>query len=171
MSQTFQGCPKNWPDVTGLASSSLQSDMTRIMSPLFRPFFVENQFSPPNGPLSPNICYTYSDSKASNELLLTNFSASCDASDSCWLYNFLQHLRPCCIYYTHKVGNSMFVCAEHQLPRAGAILTLCLCKEGWKSHAGGCTMGCWEGGEGEMIDQKTMTKIQRQWRRQIQRQK
>ena len=34
MSQTFQGCPKSWPDVTGLASSSLQSDMTWIVSPL-----------------------------------------------------------------------------------------------------------------------------------------
>ena len=32
------------------------------------------------------------------------------------------------------VGNSVLVCAEHQSPRAGAILTLCLCKEGGKGE-------------------------------------
>ena len=33
-----------------------------------------------------------------------------------------------------EVGNSVLVCAEHQSPRAGAILTLCLCKEGGKGE-------------------------------------
>ena len=44
------------------------------------------------------------------------------------------------------------MCAEHQLPRAGAILTLCLCKEGGKgeSHAGVARGVADKGEDGDM---------------------
>ena len=67
----------------------------------------------------------------------------------------------CCVDSKHycmypckgcKVGNSVLVCAEHQLPRAGAILTLCLCKEGGKgeSHAGVARGVADKGEDGDM---------------------
>ena len=78
-----------WRDRFGLQLPPKWHDLNRVppKQGIFRPFLVENQFSRLNGPLSPYTCYTYSESLAcwpSNELLWTNVSASCDASEFCW---------------------------------------------------------------------------------------
>merc|ERR1712116_82799 len=100
-------------DRFGLPLPPKGHDLNRVppKQVIFRPFLVENQFSRPNGPLSPYTCYTYSESLAcwpSNELLWTNVSASCYASEFCWqtLPHFLQHLRPCHTSISHTRDNS-----------------------------------------------------------------
>ena len=100
----ISGVPQKltWRNRFGLQLPPKWHDLNRVPPKkwIFRPFFVENNFFRPNGPLSPYTCYTYSESLAcwpSNELLWTNASASCDASEFCWqtLHHFLQYLRPC----------------------------------------------------------------------------
>ena len=78
--------------------------MSRLGKAVFTYFFALNKFSQPNGWLSPVACHTYLESSCiSGQFKLSgnHFSASYDASESCWQisFNFLQHLKPCHMSY------------------------------------------------------------------------
>ena len=82
MSISFQGCPKSWPVVNGLASSSSQTQKSSFFHPrkaVLGVLFGQKEFSRRNGRLSPIACLTYSEShksKASNEEMRINSSHS-----------------------------------------------------------------------------------------------
>ena len=62
----FSGVPQKltWRNRFGLQLPPKWHDRNNVRpkQAIFRPFLVENQFSRPNGPLSPYTCYTYSES-------------------------------------------------------------------------------------------------------------
>ena len=64
----FSGVPQKltWRNRFGLQLPPKWHDLNRVApkQAIFRPFFVENNFFRPNGPLSPYTCYTYSESLA-----------------------------------------------------------------------------------------------------------
>ena len=77
MSISFQGYPKSWPVVNGLASSSSQTQKSAFCHPrktVLGVIFGQKEFSRPNGRLSPIACHTYSESYASKAILV-HFSA------------------------------------------------------------------------------------------------